>query len=131
MPVTAITTQAIAGPFPTLPVAATSLDLVWTAGDPANGNEFAADNLVTSGPQGSIGGDILLAWNTDTNPHNLTLQSQPDAQGRSGDITNYQVGAGVISAFKYSEFTGWSDVNGNVLLTTDSALVKFAIVRRK
>ena len=128
---TLIATQPGVGPFPTLPVGAGSLALVFTAADAVNGNYFIADKLtlVPSQPTGSIGGDILVAQNTDAAPHNLTFKSQPDAQGRSGDIT-YSIAAGEISYFQFSQLVGWQDGSGFVYVSADNALVKFAIVQR-
>jgi hypothetical protein len=137
---TQIATQPIAGPYPALPVGAGSLDLVFTAADPVNGNYFVADQFSYNSsapgivPAGSIGGDYILVWNTDTNPHNFGLASVP-VNGRSGDVgggltPSYVVGAGVVSAFKLSQLAGWQDAFSNVLFKADSALVKFAILQR-
>jgi hypothetical protein len=125
----------MAGPYPTLPLASTSLDLTFAAADDVNGNFFTADPLTVVVPQGTItgatvGGNLILVWNTDTAPHTISISSQPDAAGRSGDLSSYTVGAGVISAFKLSQVLGWADGFGNVSLTADSALVKFAIIQR-
>jgi hypothetical protein len=127
---TLIATEPIAGPYPTLPVAATSLDLTWTAADTVNGNYFILDKIVNFGSAGGGGGDVLLVWNTDTSAHNLTLKSQPDQAGRSGDITTYSVGAGVVSAFDYSQLSGWADSSGFVYISADNATVKFAILQK-
>jgi hypothetical protein len=124
---TQIAPQPVVGPYPSFPVAPASLDLVFAAAD-VSGNFFTADQIAVTVGSGSIGGDILLVWNTDTNPHNLTISSQP-LNGRTGDITSYAVGAGVISAFKFSQLAGWQ--NGTtVSLTADSALVKLAVLTR-
>src|SRR5579863_9076738 len=102
---TQIAVQPIAGPYPVVPVAPASLDLAFVAAD-VSGNFFTADAISLTVGSNSIGGDILLVWNTDAAPHNLTITSQP-LNGRSGDITSYAVGAGVISAFKFSQLAGW------------------------
>lgn len=128
MPATAISTQSVSGPYPALPVTAASLDLAFSAADTTNGNLFTADT-VTVRPEGTIGGDILLAWNTDSASHHITITSAPDDKNRSGDIANYVVGAGVISAFSFSQITGWAS-GGDVNISSDSALVKFAILKR-
>jgi hypothetical protein len=135
MATTPIITQPMVGPYPTLPLAPASLDLTFTSADNVNGNSFTADPLVTVVPQGTItgstvGGNLILVWNTDTNPHNITITSQPDAAGRSGDIATYTVGAGVHSAFKLSQVLGWADGFGNVTLTADNPLVKLAVIQR-
>jgi len=124
---TEITVQPVVGPYPAVPVAAASLDLACVAAD-VTGNFFTADQIAVTVGSGSVGGDILLVWNTDTNPHNLSISSQP-LNGRSGDITSYAVGAGVISAFKFSQLAGWQ-LGSVVSLLGDSALVKLAVISR-
>jgi len=129
---TLIATETVAGPYPTLPVGAASLDLSWQAADVVNGNYFAADSLIGygRGVAGNGGGDTLLVWNTDAAPHNLTIKSQPDDAGRSSDITAYVVGAGVVSAFNFSNFAGWADGSNFVYISADNATVKFAILKK-
>jgi hypothetical protein len=128
MPPTLIATQAVQGPYPTNPVTAPTLDLTFTAADVANGNYFVGDS-VTTFPQGSVGGDVLLVTNTDTGAHTITFTSQP-LNGRSADISSYSVGAGVTSAFKYSQLAGWADASGNVYFTATSALMLVAVLQR-
>jgi hypothetical protein len=125
---TLVTTQAIQGPYPSLPVPATALDLTFTAVDAVNGNYFQADPLAVF-PAGTIGGDILLVSNPTSGPLTITFTSQPDAQGRSGDIATYTVGAGVTSAFKYSQIVGWADANGYVYFLGTAGLL-VAILKR-
>jgi hypothetical protein len=129
---TLMLTQSVVGPYPTLPLPPASLDLVFNAADNVNGNFFTADPPIIINPATgtTIGGDIILVWNTDTNPHNLTITSQPDVAGRVGDITTYVVGAGVISAFRLSQVVGWTNISGAVTLSADSPLVKIAIIQR-
>src|SRR5208282_2358985 len=133
---TQVTTQPVAGPYPaTLPVPATSLDLVFTAADPVNGNYFAADQfsyISTApgiSPQGSIGGDVLLIWNQAGSPATVTITSQP-LNGRSGDIVSYSVAANTISAFKFSDLAGWQDNLANVYLQASAATVFLAVLQR-
>ena len=125
MAATQIATTPIFGPFATLPIAATSLDVAFVAGDPVNGNFFIWDSPY---------GDILIAWNTDSSPHHITITSQPDAcAGRTGDITNYVIGAGVFSVYDFPgpSATGWANTFGHILFSTDSALGKFLILERE
>lgn len=120
MPRTALTPIYVVGPYPAGgTVAALALDLAFTAADVANGNQWA-----------SAGDEILLVWNTDVSQHHFTLTSAPDARGRSDDITNYAVAAGVISAFKVSAMDGWRQSDGNVYVSGDNAAVKFAVLKR-
>jgi hypothetical protein len=133
---TLIATQPIVGPYPTLPVAPTSLDLVFTAADPVNGNYFVADQFSYLSqapgnfPLGSIGGDYILVWNQAGAPATVTFTSQPDAQGRTGDITTYTVAANTISALKLSALKGWQDNSSNVYLLASAATVFLAVLQR-
>jgi len=131
MPPVLIATQPVKGPYPAQPVPATSLDLVFTPADPANGNYFVADPI-TPLPQGVIGGDVLLVWNTTVAPLQFSIQSQPDAAGRQADgsVSPYTIAANTISAFKFSQFAGWEDASGNVYVSSPSASVLFAIAQR-
>lgn len=129
MPATQVNTQNPVGPYP-FSVAPGALDLVFTAVDNANGNYFQGDNdPVTVRPEGTYGGDILLVNNPTVGALTITFTSQPDAQGRSGDIAAYSVGAGVTAAFKYSNFVGWADNNGKVFFTGQTGLT-VAVLQR-
>lgn len=128
MPATQIAVQPIVGPYPALPVAASSLDLVFSAVDAVNGNFFVADQISSNLPGGTIGGDILLVNNPTVGALTITFTSQP-LNGRSGDITAYSVGAGVTSAFKYSQLVGWADVSNSVFFTAQAGLLVAALKR--
>ena len=129
MPATQVVTQNPVGPYPNLPVGAASLDIVFSAVDAVNGNYFQADgNPVSVRPEGTIGGDVLLVNNPTGGALTITFTSQP-LNGRSGDITAYSVGAGVTSAFKYSNLVGWADVNGKVFFTAQAGLLVAALQR--
>ena len=132
MPPTQIATQTVQGPYPSLPVAPTSLDLVFTPADIANGNFFVADTPITVRPEGVYGGDVLLVWNTTAGALQFSLASQPDAQGRNGDGSTapYTIAANTISAFKLSQITGWADGSNNIYVSSPSASVLFAILKR-
>lgn len=116
---TNIATQTPVGPYPAGgAVSGGQLDLTWQTADTTNNNEFVF-----------TGKEVLLVWNPDTAAHHLTLSSAPDEHGRSSDITSYSVGAGVISAFSFrSGSVGWLQSDGHVYFSSDSALVKFAIL---
>jgi hypothetical protein len=125
---TLVATQAVQGPYPSLPVTAASLDLVFSAVDAVNGNYFVADPITQNGPQGTIGGDVLLVSNPTGAPLTITFTSQP-LNGRSGDITSYSIGAGVTSAFKYSLLAGWADGSNFVYFLAAAGLL-VAILKR-
>ena len=107
------------GPYPALPVAALALDIAFTAADVANGNAFVA-----------TGKEILLMHNADASSHNVTLTSQP-INGRTGDIANYALGAGLYAAFEFSSTAGWLESDdGRIHISADNAQVEFAVIRR-
>jgi|SRR5271157_2975970 len=128
MPATPVPTQAVQGPYPTIPVAPASLDLTFTAVDAVNGNYFTADQVGLTVQQGSIGGDVLLVTNPTAGALTITFTSQP-LNGRSGDIASYSVGAGVTSAFKYSQLQGWADATNSVFFTAQAGLL-VAVTKR-
>jgi hypothetical protein len=125
---TQVATQNPVGPYPSLPVGAGSLDLTLTAVDSVNGNYFIADPVSVL-PQGSIGGDTLLVYNPTAGALVITFTSQP-LNGRSGDIAAYSVGAGVLSAFKFSSFSGWALNPTNQVFFTGAAGLLVAIIQR-
>jgi hypothetical protein len=117
---TPITTQSVTGPYSATPVTALALNIAFVAADVANGNCFASDS----------GGDILIAWNSDTSTHHLTITSQPDNPYlRTGDVTAYALGAGLFAMWDFSNFSGWVDLFNKVYFSADSATVKFAIIQ--
>lgn len=131
MAATQVFTTPIIGPYTTTPVTATGLDVAFTAADPTNGNYFNVD---------TPNGDVLIVWNTDSSSHHFTLSSVVDSPfDRTGDITSYVVGAGIISMYNLecgvsgtadTAVVGWSNNFGQILFSADSALIKFAIIER-
>ncbi len=116
---TALTPVTPLGPYPAGgTVSAAALDLAFTAADTVNFNSYPAG-----------GNELILVWNTDAAPHTVTFTSSPDTRQRSADITGYSVGAGVISAFRMSSIDGWRQGDGNIYLQSNSALVKFCVVK--
>jgi hypothetical protein len=105
------------GPFPALPVAALSLDFVWTTADNANGDQFPL-----------TGRELILINNTSGGALTITLTSAPDFQGRTADITTYSVGAGLYSAFWVGRVDGWNQ-GGLFFMTSSAATMKYAIIR--
>jgi len=117
MPRTTVTKQAVVGPYPTMPVAANSLNITLVAADVANGNQFAPS-----------GDDVLLVLNSDgANPYTFTVTSVPDEKGRTGDIATYSLAAGAYAAFRLKK-TGWIQSDGNIYLNGSNAAIKFAVL---
>jgi hypothetical protein len=73
------------------------------------------------------GKTYLLAQNTDSGAHTVTITSVADNLNRVGDITAYSLAAGVIAQFGPFQSVGWSN-GGQLWFQADNALVKFAVV---
>lgn len=117
---TLINSQTPLGPYPGT-VSAGALALAFAAADTTNNNEFTLS-----------GHELLLAWNTDTNPHTITIHSTPDSRGRSADITAYSIPANTFAAFSFASGTeGWIEGDGNCYVDASDATVKFAIIHWK
>lgn len=110
--------QTPVGPYPTLPVAANSLDLTWTAADATNKEQIVAEADI-----------LVLVWNTHaTNPYTVTFTSAPDARGRSGDVGPYTLQAADIAAFRFRK-PGWMQTDLNIYLEANNAAVKYAVLK--
>jgi hypothetical protein len=116
MPRTTLTKTTVKGPFPTLPVAAGGLDVVMTAADVANKNQFVPS-----------GNDLVIMQNSGASPYTVTLTSAPDAQNRTGDVTTYSLDPNDVCTFLVKG-NGWVQGDGNVYLEASNAAVKFGIV---
>jgi hypothetical protein len=124
---TALTPQVLplasgASYFPALPITATSADLVFTAGDSGNENVVP----IVSGKT------VVLAFNAHaTTTFTLSIISVADAQGRTGDITNYAILAQKTSCFGPFQTTpaGWNNTSpAGLYLNPTSTNVQFAVL---
>jgi hypothetical protein len=92
-------------------------ELTFSAGDAVNGNSYP-----------STGREVVLMENTDdTDPFDVVVTSQPDANGRTGDLTITLTAlqrSAVMLATK-----GWRDGDRNVVLTAEDSAVTFCVVR--
>jgi len=98
----------------------TQLNLAETAADVSNGNSVKLS-----------GHEVVLAHNTDTSDHHITIFSVPDGSGRSADITSYVVPAGkiaCISFFGALGMMGWKQTDGTVHVTADDATIKITAI---
>jgi len=94
-----------------------------TAADVANFNSIVL-----------TGNEVVIAVNTDTATHTVSITSAPDAEGRTGDITAdvVPVAVGGLSGFRiYQRFplTGYLQTDGNLYLQANSALIKFIVIQ--
>lgn len=95
-----------------------ALNATLTPADTANGNMFT-----------SSGRDILIAQNTDSAPHNLSILSAPDPQSRTADITNYSIAAGGFVMVTIPASALFTQTDGNVYFSADNVAVKFLLTR--
>jgi hypothetical protein len=99
-------------------VQAGDLTLNLVASDAVNGNAFP-----------STGREILVIQNTDAAAHNFGVSSVADAVGRTdSSLSAYSAPANSISVIFLDTIAGWRQT-GQILLTSASALLKFAILR--
>jgi hypothetical protein len=117
MPRTDLSKTTAKGSYPVLQPAADSLDIVWTAADVANKNQFSPS-----------GNDLILAWNSGASPYTVTVTSVVDPQNRTGDITSYSLAAADIAVIGPLKTLGWVQTDGKVYLEASNASVKFAVI---
>jgi hypothetical protein len=116
----AITPKTVLGSYPTLPLSANSLDIVFT---PA-GASFAdgASYLLT-------GQEILLVHNDNIGAQTVTITSVADDLSRTGDITSYSVGAGEFAVFPLFKEKGWKQSDGTIHISASATDVEFAVLK--
>lgn len=107
------------GSFPSLPLTVETADVVFTAADTSNKNQFRLEP-----------GDLVLAWNSGASPYTVTLTSAPDGRNRTGDITSYSLAAADVAVFGPFELEGWRQTDGMFYLEASNAAVKFAIIKK-
>lgn len=106
------------GPFPTLQPAADSLDVLFTAADATNKEQFAPS-----------GNDLVIAWNSGASPYTISFTSVADPiTKRTGDVTSYSLAAGDHAAFRFAK-QGWMQSDGNVYIEASNAAVKWCVVQ--
>src|SRR5436305_1430115 len=96
---TLLTPQAVAAPYPGAGVAVT-----WTAADVANGNAFVLTER-----------EVVLAKNTDTAAHVVTLSSVANAFGRSSDTADVIL-PGEVRPYAPKPLAGWMQSDGRLYL---------------
>jgi len=113
-----VTPQTTPGAYPALQPGAGSLTITFQACDPSLLNYAPLVN----------GKTYLLAQNTDSGAHTVTITSVADAPfNRTGDITAYSVAAGVVAQFGPFATAGWSN-GGQLWFAGNDATIKFAVI---
>lgn len=104
-------------------ISADGAALALTAGDVANGNKFV-----------SSGKDYLLVYNSSTDTdYYVTINSVADDKGRTGDVTQYDVGYGEFALFGPFTRKGWAQTSGadagSITLDCENAALFVAAIR--
>lgn len=113
---TAITKIDVVGPYPTLPIAANALDFALTAADVANGNAIAFGNFSRL---------LLVMQNTNAGAQTVTITTAPDDLNRTGDITDYSIGASEFAAIVVAK-RGYRQDSGDLYIDASDAGILFA-----
>jgi hypothetical protein len=90
--------------------------ITWQAADAVNGNSFT-----------NSGRELLIAWNSDTLAHTVTVASVADASGRTGDSTK-NINGGSYYVWQLFPLLGWNQTDGTVHATASDATVKFVVI---
>jgi hypothetical protein len=90
--------------------------ITFVAADAVNGNSFV-----------NTGRDMLIALNSDTNPHSCTVASVADASGRTGDSTK-NINAGAYYVWQLFPSLGWQQTDGTIHVTCSDATMKLALI---
>jgi hypothetical protein len=113
-----LTKSTAQGNFPTLQPAANSLDLIMTAADATNKEQFVAS-----------GKDLIIFHNTGVSTRAVTFTSVVDPKNnRPGDVTAYSIGAGKYGHFGPLTREGWMQTDGYIYSEASHADVKFGVI---
>jgi len=78
--------------------------------------------------RGGRGQELLLARNTDSVPHLVTIEGVPDPFGRTITVS-YTLPQRSFAAFGPFEPVGWRQPDGNLYFNADNSSVEFAVLR--
>ena len=120
MAILTVTVQNLLGKYPVTPLTANSADIVFTpaGADFADGFQFV-----------HTGREIILVRNGNVGAQTITINSVPNAKGRSGTITAYSLGAGEYAAFPPFPVDGWRQSSGYLTGAMSAADVEIAVLR--
>jgi hypothetical protein len=104
----------VPGPYPASGFAGLAVTL--TASDTGNFNSFKP-----------TGRDILLVYGGAAGG-TYTIQSAPDAQGRTGDFTTLTISALAIHSFLFNQLAGWLQSDGTVWIKGSAAGILFGVL---
>jgi hypothetical protein len=116
----ALTPIDLLGSYPSLPLAANSADIAFTAA----GASFADGAGYTL-----TGNEVLVVHNGAATAQTVTIESVADDLKRTGNITTYSIGAGEYAAFGPFKEKGWKQSDGKLHFSTTDATVGFAVLK--
>lgn len=114
---TTIVPQTLAGAYPVLPLSAGSADFAFTAVDDPTDRQAALTDSKTT----------VIAHNTDSSAHTITITSVADQFNRTGDIAAYSIAAGKVAHFGPFKTVGWGH-SGQLWIDVSSPLIRLAVV---
>jgi hypothetical protein len=97
---------------------ADAADLTFLAADVANMEQTAL-----------TGKEMIVARNVGGGPFLITVTSVNDPFNRTGNVTDYSLGAGEFAIFGPFDRTGWRQVDGNLYFEANNVAIEFAVVR--
>jgi hypothetical protein len=93
--------------------------ITFTAWDSTNGNRFQC-----------TGRELLIARNVSTDTaRTVTITSQPDDQGRTGNITADSLAFGTMHVYPLFPLSGWADTSGYIAVDGSAVDIQFAVLR--
>lgn len=118
MAATRISLTVVAGPYELESTTAQMTAAAGTAADASNGN-------VVSLNEGRV---LLVLENTDAGAQTVTITSQPDAYGRTADVTAFSMAASA-KVYRIFERYGWGDGNGDLNFSASDAGVLVTAIK--
>ena len=114
---TAIPAFTLDGAYPVLPYEAGAADFIQSAvDDPTDRDTPLVDSKT-----------VVIAHNTDSAPHTITITGVVDEKNRRGDISAYSIAAGKISRFGPFKSPGWANA-GKLQIDVSDPLVRLSII---
>jgi hypothetical protein len=74
--------------------------------------------------------ETVLVKNNAVGAKTVTVKSQPNLRGRTGDIAVYSIAAGAIVPLPDLRRDGWADAEGFVRIDVEDQNIQFAVLRR-
>lgn len=109
-----LTKSTAPGPYTTL-----GIELVLTAADASNLNQFVM-----------TGDELLVAYNSDSGAHTVTITSVANQLGRVKDITAESIAAGAFRAYgPFRSKAEWAQPGGYLFCQANDATVKFGVAK--